>query len=923
MIPGALIGPYEVIAVLGAGAMGEVYRARDTRLGRDVAIKALPEAFALDAQRRARFAREAHVLASLNHPNIATLYGVEESPGGQVLVMELVEGDTLADRLALSPGGRLPVPDALTIARQVAAALEAAHEHGIIHRDLKPANIAVRNDGTVKVLDFGLAKPESPASGPGHSTVTETALSSEQHGPGTPAYMSPEQARGLPVDRRTDMWAFGCVLFEMLTGTRPFEGEHRSDIIAKILERAPDLGALPPSCPAPVRRLVARCLEKNPEDRLRSAGDAGLEIRDAFSGSAVLHADRSRRERIGIRSWLAWMAYAAIVAAAVIAGWVAAGRHTPPPQRTVLGTIAGPELSEVDIGEGDRLLTITRDGRRVVFAGNHGTQIFSRALDELKPAPLTSPSLGVRGLFSSPDSRWIGYIDGNFTLKAVPISGGPPVTVATLDGASRGAAWITDDEIVAGSSNTATGLQVLSRLGGDPRVLTRPDAAAGELDHVFPEPLPGGRSVLMTVLPMSGRIDDAKVAVVDVETGAWTAVLTAAYSARYVPGGHLVYVARGRLQAVRFDLQARRVLGTPQPVLDLPDVTGAPYGVAHFDVADDGTLAYLMAERAAAGRTAVWVSPNGLETPVAGLPVRNYSVPRISPDGTRVAVYIRDAERDLWIWDLHRSSANAEGRETRLTFGPDIDSWPVWLSDDQIMFGSLRASGLGRVYLHRADGLGTPRQISLEEAARAPLSAVPRASAVVVSEFPGPGSNRGWELSLLSSSRGADGQERWEQRPLEGLNSRFNERNGTVSPDGRWIAYESDSVGGRFEVFVRPFPDVGAGVWTISTGGGQQPAWSRDGRELFYLSLDGTMRAAAVHPRDTSFDWGPPAVLFRGDYVLSSAGNVARHYDVAPDGRFLMLKDGGTTRNAVNQIVIVPDWAEVVKRMVGSASGLR
>jgi Tol biopolymer transport system component len=781
-------------------------------------------------------------------------------------------------------------------------------DHGIVHRDLKPANISVRADGTVKVLDFGLAKALESAADVLDGRVSPATLTdpARDMGPGTPAYMSPEQARGQAVDKRTDMWAFGCVLFEMLTGERAFAGDRTSDVIARVLERAPDLNRLPPHTPPAIQRLIRRCLEKNPDDRSRSAGDAALEIRDALhppdmhtAPPAITGGSRST-----IRDAVLYMAAGAAVAGIGVA---LAMRSAPAPARPVVRTsISGSALAGVDIGEGDRLLAITRDGTRVVFSGNHGTQLFIRALDQLQPVELTGPTLSVRSPFPSPDGQWIGFVEANFALKKVPISGGTQVTLATMDGPSRGASWSADNTILFGTSNTATGLQRVAAEGGPVTVLTRPNTSDDELDHISPEVLPGGDAALMTILPISGRLEDARIAVVDLTTGTWTSIVRGGYNARYLPSGIIVYVAGNGLYSVGFDLERRQVRGAPQQVVtDLATVAGA-YGIAHFDVAANGTLAYLDAARTVAGRSLVWVDRNGHETPIDLTP-RLYSIPRISPDGTRVVLYVRDPGRDLWVWDLRRNLS------TRLTFGPDIDAWPVWLGNDRLLFGSLRTTGTGNVFLQSLSAPGAVQQVTEDGDASFPTGVVPGGRAVVVSRQPTQDGKTGWDLGLL---RLASTESRDKVQPLDGLNTRFNERNGVISPDGRWVAYDADSVGGRFEVFVRPFPNVGAGLWQISTGGGHQPVWAPGGRELFYRSLTGAMMSVAVDPQAASFRSPSPKQLFAGDYVMGGVGNVTRHDDLSPDGqRFLMLKDIGGAPNASNQIVIVQNWGEQLRRM--------
>ena len=537
LTPGTRLGPYEILSALGAGGMGEVYRATDTKLKRQVAIKILPPSLAADRDRLARFQREAEVLASLNHPNIAAIYGLEESEGVIAQVRELVEGDDLSQRIAR---GAVPLDESLPIAKQIAEALEAAHEQGIIHRDLKPANINVRSDGTAKVLDFGLAKlTQAPGSGlqaPGElsqsPTLTSPAMTQAGMILGTAAYMSPEQAKGRPADKRSDLWAFGCVLFEMATGRRAFDGEDAASVIAGgVIVGTTAWYATRPADPVPPR--VSRLLI-------------------APSGTAAL-------------------------------------------------TLSG----------NDPALAITPDGSRVIYVGNRGTQIFVRALDALEPVAVFTG--GPHGLFVSPDGQWIGFIDGAAGLKKVAVTGGPPVTLAILDGSFRGATWGPEDTIIVATNNGTTGLQRVAAAGGPVTVLTRADRTQGELDHLWPELLPGGRAVLFTITAQTGGLDAAQVAVLDLQTGTRKILVRGGTHAHYVPNGlgsptraeregglasptqgevgHLVYVAAGTLRAVAFDLARLEPRGTSLPVV--PDVVTTNTGDVYAVVAGDGTLAYV------------------------------------------------------------------------------------------------------------------------------------------------------------------------------------------------------------------------------------------------------------------------------------------------------------------------------------------
>ena len=597
LAPGIRLGVYEITVPLGAGGMGEVYRARDTKLGRDVAIKVLSDGFAHDAERIARFQREAQILASLNHPHIAAIYGLEEANGSQFLILELVDGDTLADRLT---AGALPLGETVAIARQVADALQAAHEKGIIHRDLKPSNIALTRDGRVKVLDFGLAKalaPDAASATAGDRSQAPTITSPTQMTAagmilGTAAYMAPEQAKGRAADKRCDVWAFGCVLYEMLTGTRAFEGENVGDTLAAVLRGEPDWAALPATVPVAVRTLIRRCLEKDGRQRIADISVAQFvfdDLADVASatapGSSATIAPRPplwRRLAILSGTWLIGAAMAGI------AVWFAM-RSTAPPRVSRL-LITPPSAAALAVDRPG--LALTPDGTRLVYAGANNTALFVRALDQLDATSLTG--LGVpSGPFVSPDGQWIGFFDGVTALKKVAITGGPAVTLGRPDGTAQGASWGSDGTIIFATNFRTTGLQRIADAGGEPTVLTRPNRAGGEDDHLCPEILPGGQAVLFTITATTGGLDQAQIAVLDLRTGTQTVLIRGGSDARYVSSGHLVYAAAGTLHAVAFDLARLAVVGTPVKVLPEVLTRGGDAGVA---VAADGTLVYVSGE---------------------------------------------------------------------------------------------------------------------------------------------------------------------------------------------------------------------------------------------------------------------------------------------------------------------------------------
>ena len=591
---GTKLGTYEITSHIGSGGMGEVYQAHDAKLDRDVAVKVLPEQFARDSERLARFQREAKMLAALNHPNIAAIYGLEQSGSTHYLVMELVPGETLRERVA----GERPVPieEALTIGKQIAEALEAAHnsEKGIIHRDLKPANVKVTPEGKVKVLDFGLAKAftnEASSEGIGNSPTLSMAATVQGVIMGTAAYMSPEQARGKAVTKATDIFAFGAVLYELLTGKQAFQGDDVSDILAAVIRAEPEWKLLPSETPPNIRTLLKRCLRKDKRQRLGDAGAVRIEIEDVLSGAVTAEPTAAPTPigRLAFPGRMGWtIAAAALVAGAALArggGWLLSRPAPAPVVRTEIATSAASALS---IGGTDRDVAISPDGSHIVYRGNG--RLLVRALDQIEPVALTGLGAAPRGVFFSPDGQWIGFADGA-ALKKVAITGGPAVTICSLDGGNpRGAAWGPDGAILFATGSAATGLFRVSEGGGEPAVLTKPNHERGETDHLWPELLPGGQAVLFTITTTGGN-DNAQVAVLDLRTGAQKIVVRGGSHAHYAESGHLVYAAAGTLRAVRFDLKRLETAGTPVPVV--PQVLTTLQGAADFDVARNGTLVYL------------------------------------------------------------------------------------------------------------------------------------------------------------------------------------------------------------------------------------------------------------------------------------------------------------------------------------------
>jgi serine/threonine-protein kinase len=919
LAPGALIGPFQITAGIGAGGMGVVYRARDTQLNRDVALKVLPDSVAHDPERLGRFRREAQLLAALNHPNIATVYGLEESAGAPALVMELVEGSTLADRIAQ---GAIPLDEALSIAEQLADALEAAHERGIIHRDLKPANIKIRTDGRVKVLDFGLAKllepaavlaEQAPAGGTGDDAATYSptlSAAATRAGLilGTAAYMSPEQARGKSVDKRTDIWAFGCVLYEMLTGRRAFHGEDAVDVLSAVARFEPAWDRLPTALPPAVVTLLKACLTKDARQRVGDIAAVQFVLRErAHLVRAATQTGSSHRRQLNVAAILT----VGVGISSLFTTWIMSRPPTARPVVRLAVQANGDATPAYDAN--DRAIAISPEGTRVAYTaartGLYRTGIdvglFVRTLSQLEPSLIAGPG-NIREPFFSTDGAWVGFFEPNTRMKKVLATGGPAVALATIDGNSRGASWSRDDVIVFATSNPSTGLQRVPAGGGEPVVLTRPDRTASELDHYWPHVLPSGQAVVFTIVP-DGPIENASIAVLDLRDGSQKILVRGGTDGRYVSSGHLVFSSGGTLQAVAFDPERLEVYGTPAPVLQ-DTLTTATTGAANFSVADDGTLAYLSGTREGSQRTLIWVDRSGREEPL-GTPVRAYQYPRISPDGSRVAIDVRDEDDDIWIWDFARRTL------TRLTFDPGGDEYPVWLPDGRsIVFGS-GPPNAQNLYWQSADGTGTPSRITQSRNDQDPMSITPDGRLVLFRNVDA--ATRGTDIRstpLAGSSVAQTAQDPTDGEPV--LQGPFDERNAEVSPDGHWLAYESNETR-RAEIYVRPFPNVAAGRWQVSNAGGRRPLWAPNGQELFYVAPDNTLLSVRVTP---GREWSstPPIPILKGEYFHAFAGG--RSYDISPDGkRFLFIKSG--ENDTPVSLVVTLNWLEELKRLVPATAG--
>jgi Tol biopolymer transport system component len=851
LTPGTRFGAYEILAPIGAGGMGEVYRARDTKLKRDVALKVLPEAFASDPARMARFQREAEVLASLNHPNIAAIYGVE----GSALAMELVEGD--------SPEGPLAFDEAWRIASQIATALEYAHDKGVVHRDLKPANVKITPEGMVKLLDFGLAKAmtaQGEARPDAENSPTLTIGATEVGVIlGTAAYMSPEQARGKQVDKRADIWSFGVVFYQLLTGERLFKGEDVSETLAHVLTKQPDFEKVP----AKARRLLRECLERDPKQRLRDIGDAKRLIEDAPSASA------SSRSRFSWWGWAAGVLAAALVAVLVIL-W-----PRPAPLRPLmrLDVDLGPDA----VAAGNIPTAISPDGTRIVFGmrGADGKQrLATRLLDQANTTLLGGTEGGFDPFFS-PDGQWAGFFaDGK--MKKVSVQGGSPVTLCDAPD-PHGASWGADGNIAAALA-AVTGLVRVSAAGGTPQPITRV-GDRGELNHYWPQILPSGSAVLFTASTTSVAFEDASLDVVSLNTGKTKTLLSGGYFGRYVPTGaaigNLVYVHEGTLFGVPFDPVKLELKGTAAPLLG--DVAGNPRtGAGAFDYSASGMFMYQTGKVTSQTWPIAWLNSSGKTQTLLG--PSYYTTPRVSPDGERLA--FRNgvgsggaAKGDIFTYDLRRETLS------RLTFTNQQNFFPIWTPDGKhIVFRSPSSSGGSDVKWIRSDGAGEPQILLETKFLASPSSFFPDGRRLVYRQLTQRNTFELWTLSLDLT----DPDHPKPAQPEAFLQTPHNETGPAFSPDGKWIAYQSDE-SGKNEVYVRPFPGPG-GKWQISTGGGQLPIWSRNGRELFFETLDNHIMVVDYAAGSDSFTLGKRRVWSEKQIGGVTGGGI-QNYDLAPDGK--------------------------------------
>jgi serine/threonine protein kinase/Tol biopolymer transport system component len=879
LIRGTRLATYEILSPLGAGGMGDVYCARDTKLERDVALKILPDSFAQEPDRLVRFRREAQVLAALNHPHIATIYGLEEVNGTHFLVLELVNGESMDKRLARGP---IPITETLSVAKQIAEALEAAHEKGIIHRDLKPANIALNVDGEVKVLDFGLAKAieasdavrVDPANVP--TLMLPAAMTSTSLIVGTPAYMAPEQASGKIVDKRADIWAFGVVIYEMLTGRRAFAGESHSDVLAKVLEREPDWDAVPKAAPLRLLHLLARCLTKDPKTRLRDVGEARVLI------DALLHERPDRavnpvsqhlllsRPRV-LMPWL--MAAGALVLGIALFTLRAPGRQpVAPPLRLSIELGADIPLAITRFGAATSL---SPDGTVMAFVGQKAgggvAQLYVRPLTQPQATPLTGTD-GVQSPFFSPDGQWIAFFAGGH-LKKIPVTGGLAVTLADAPN-PRGGAWGDDGTIVFSPGVGPAGrLLRVSSTGGPPAPVTT--LVPGEVNQRWPEILPGARAVLFTSTHTPSLFDDADLVVQALPSGDRKVVVQRGGSyPRYVRSGHLLYLHDGKLLAAPFDLTRLEVTGPP--VAATEDVVSDLGGAAQMAVSASGTLAYLPGPSRTGSVPIHWLDRQGTVTPLRATPT-NWTELAFAPDGRRLALVIADgAPSHIWVYEWARDTL------TRLTVDPANHVRPVWTPDGRrIVFASERADkSTLNLYWQRADGFGDAQRLTESPYPQAPASWHPSGKFLAFVQL---NPQTGYDLMILPME--GDEASGWNPgKPTVFLKSVFSELHPMFSPDGRWIAYQSNE-SGRPEVYVRPFPGAG-GKWQVSSNGGGFPIWSRTKHELFYGTLDEQIMVATYAVEGEAFHAEKPRLWSDKRYVPRTA---TWPFDLHPDGEQFAL----------------------------------
>ena len=866
---GKSLGHYEIREPLGSGGMGDVYRAHDSSLNRDVAIKVLPEDLADDPDRLARLKREAHLLAALNHPNVATIHGFGESEGTRFLVMELVKGESLEQCLA---GGALPVDEALDICRQIAEALEAAHYEGIIHRDLKPANVLITPEGRAKVLDFGLAKTvEAATSTAGMSQPQTVTMAGTETGVilGTAPYMSPEQVRGKPLDKRADIWAFGCVLYETLTGQRAFNRETIADTLAATLEVDPPWDALPAGTPVVIQSLLRRCLRKDRKRRLHDIADARIEIEEAISAPAEEPAESAHaatRAPMWRRAlpWGITLLTATVAVAAIY--WAVSRSADQAVRRFQMAPPPGERLLSSD----DPGTAVSPDGSHVAYMTVRGLLV--QAIDEEEARAIPGTALA-HSPFFSPDGEWVGFFDDeDRTLKRAPLLGGPAQVVCDAPGAHGGASWGPDEMIVF--SSVGSGLGLVSASGDVPESLTTADAAAGELRHAYPEILPNGEGVLFTIESEGGHA----IAVLDLETRQYETIIPAGTGAHFAPTGHVVYGQDGALMAVPFDQDLLEVTGTQFQLEERVRTTSD--GSLEFSFSRDGMLVFTPPVHATGSTRLVWADQRG-DVSLIFAKQGNFNEVRLSPDGRHVALHGDDDV--LWAYDIGRDVLSVLASDGRSVT-------PTWSSDGSWIYYSSRSGADSDLYRTPHDRSGPAELVLSRERDQYLPSASTDANSLLYAEVD---PLTGWDI-WTRSLEGDGSPEPIVQTAAAELWPQF-------SPNGEWFAYVSDA-SGLHEVHVRSFPGPGQ-QWQLSNGGGSSPRWSRDGRTVFYSAGPRVMRVDIAGGADG--EPSAPTLVFENESLALQ--------DVAPDGRFLMIERSNEPPAYLN---VVLNWFEELKELV-------
>ncbi len=881
LTPGTKLGPYEIVSPLGAGGMGEVYRARDKKLGREVAIKILPEQFAQDHQRMSRFEREAQLLAALNHPHIAHIYGFEDSDGAHALVMELVEGPTLAERIE---GGPLPLEETLQIARQIAEALEYAHDRGIIHRDLKPANVKLTADGNVKILDFGLAKALADETSPtdiSHSPTLTAAATQAGIVMGTAAYMSPEQAKGKSADRRADIWAFGCLFYEMLAGKMAFCEETLTDTLAAVIRDDPDWTLLPSNTPPSIRNLVARCMRKDAKQRLQSIGDARIAIDDVIAGTTDAPSGPIAPSPVNSHSPRTGL-FIAIAAITLLLG-TALG-FSISALRNGKATSLAPVSLNIELPQAQSIsalefapLAISADGDRIVYlgTGKNGLQLYLRQLDSFQITPI-SGTQGAVDPFFSPDGQWIAFT-GEGKLKKVAITGGAAEVICDLFGAHSGGTWNSDGNIYL-SPNVISGVFRVPATGGTPVAITHAETTEGDN---WPQLLPGGKNLLLTSWNGSG-FDAANIEVVELATGKRHVLIEGGSAARFVAPNFLVYARTGSLMMAHFDPDRLEVQGAPVQILsDL--MTNPSTGAPQFDISSTGTLIYLSGSAEIYENNLDWIDRSGKTQPF-GFKPGLYQSPRFSPDGHKLAITVRLPNPEIWIYDLDR------GAFQQMTSAPGENEIPVWSPDGkQIAYAS---NGRKQAYVFPVDGDSPERAIADIPNHFHLQSWSPDGSLIALENYGKPGVTDIWMLPTAD-----------HHPPYLYLS---NAGYPAFSPDGHWLAYVSNSSSAE-NVYIQRFPGPGDRI-QVSSEDGDEPVWSRDGRELYYASGN-TLYSVSVATAP-KLAIGKPEIVFRSQLWRSNIAGP--NYDVAPDGKRFLMMDSGK-ESELTQIHVILNWAAQLK----------